>query len=57
MNDDGNSNNTILPIQYGGIVLMCRVTKRHEKTKPYTYKSNHHGGIVLVGGFLNRVTH
>ena len=31
---------------------MCRVTNRDEKTKPYTYKSNHHRRIKVSNKFL-----
>ena len=40
--NDGNCNNTTLPIRNGGISLMCRLTNRNEKSKTYTYKSNYH---------------
>ena len=45
MNDDGNSNNTILPIQYGGIVLMCGLQNRDKNEETHTYKSNHNRGV------------
>ena len=31
---------------------MCRVTNRDEKTKPYTYKSNHHRRVKVSNKFL-----
>tara|TARA_Y100001968_G_C19245950_1_gene661871 strand:- start:13 stop:150 length:138 start_codon:yes stop_codon:yes gene_type:complete len=39
-------------VLYGGIVLMCGLQNRDKNEETHTYKSNHHRGIVLVGGVV-----